>query len=204
MAPPSPRRSSRARFGHSRQNSAVSGSNTRFERSTRSINKNSPEKSTSRTSLSSEPPDDFDNTLLGRRRKRGTDEENDRYLRLDQSDTGNASDMEEDEDEAVRCICGSEDYPGRPEVDGAEAEFFNTIELTEDVTGFFVQCDICKVWQHGACVGIFSAESSPDEYFCEQCRNDLHRVYIANDGYVPPRAQRCPSLLLVRAKLLRC
>lgn len=96
---------------------------------------------------------------------------------------GNGSDdLQDEEDEAVRCICGSEDYPGRPVVEGADAEFFAAVDFTEDVTGFFVQCDICKVWQHGACVGIFSAESSPDEYFCEQCRKDLHKISLATDG----------------------
>lgn len=94
----------------------------------------------------------------------------------------NGSDDLQEEDEAVRCLCGSEDYPGRPPVDGPDADFFAAIELTEDVTGFFVQCDICKVWQHGACVGIFSAESSPDEYFCEQCRKDLHKIHVASNG----------------------
>lgn len=92
--------------------------------------------------------------------------------------------QDDEDDEAVRCICGSEDYPGQPPVDGPDADFFAGIEFTEDVTGFFVQCDICKVWQHGACVGIFSAESSPDEYFCEQCRKDLHKVLTASNGYV--------------------
>lgn len=189
MAPSSPRRSSRARFGnsHSQQTGAFSSSTPRFDRNTRSLNKGSPEKSTSR-SLSSEGPDDLDDTLLGRRRKRVLEDDVDRTTRLENSDYANASDdlqdddEEDEEDEAVRCLCGSDDYPGRPDVDGPDAEFFNSIELTDDVTGFFVQCDICKVWQHGACVGIFSAESSPDEYFCEQCRKDLHKIYTANDG----------------------
>lgn len=67
-------------------------------------------------------------------------------------------------------------------MEGSDADYFAGIELTEDVTGFFVQCDVCKVWQHGACVGIFSAESSPEEYFCEQCRKDLHKIHTANNG----------------------
>lgn len=152
----------------------------------RSLNKVTSGKSTPTASLSSEAPEDLDDTLLGRRRKRALDDDVDRTLRLDNSDDLNGSDdlQEEEEDEAVRCICGSDDYPGRPEVDGPDAEFFQAVELTDDVIGFFVQCDICKVWQHGACVGIFSAESSPDEYFCEQCRPDLHKLHDANNGYV--------------------
>lgn len=148
------------------------------------LNKPSSDKSTPTASLSSEPPEDMDDTLLGRRRRRAQEDDFERASRADHSDMANGSDdlQEDDEDEAVRCICGSEDYPGRPLVDGPDAEFFDAVELTEEVTGFFVQCDICKVWQHGACVGIFSAESSPEEYFCEQCRKDLHKIFFANDG----------------------
>ncbi|KAG6005446.1 hypothetical protein E4U21_007915 [Claviceps maximensis] len=185
MAPPSPRRSSRARatVSQSQQSSTSSGASGRVERSTRSVNKPSSEKSTPSVSLSSEPLDDFDDTLLGRRRKRGQPDENDRTSRIDNLDMTNGSDdMQEDEDEAVRCLCGSEDYPGPPPVDGPDADIFAAIELTDEVTGFFVQCDVCKVWQHGACVAIFSAESSPDEYFCEQCRKDLHKIHTAANG----------------------
>ncbi|KAM0561168.1 hypothetical protein ACHAPJ_003672 [Fusarium lateritium] len=193
MAPPSPRRSSRARATHSQsQQSSVSSSTSgRVERNTRSVAKPSSNKSTPSGSLSSEPFEDLDDTLLGRRRKRNHEDDNEKVAKPDNFDMANGSDdLQEEEDEAVRCICDSEDYPGRPPVEGADSDFFNAIEFTEDVTGFFVQCDICKVWQHGACVGIFSAESSPDEYFCEQCRKDLHKIYTASNGqkwskYVP-------------------
>ncbi|PNY28114.1 histone deacetylase complex subunit cti6, partial [Tolypocladium capitatum] len=185
MAPPSPRRSSRARVTNSlsQQSSISSGTSGRLERSTRSLNKPSSGKSTPSASLSSEPLDDLDDTLLGRRRKRGQDEEQEKPILVSALDMANGSDdLQDEEDEAVRCICGSEDYPGRPPVEGPDADFFAAIELTEDVTGFFVQCDICKVWQHGACVGIFSAESSPEEYFCEQCRKNLHKIHTAING----------------------
>jgi len=99
-----------------------------------------------------------------------------------------------DEDEAVRCICGYEDYPGPPPIDEdskhrlkdstALDPIFAT-DLTDDAAGFFVQCDLCKVWQHGACVGIKTEESSPDEYFCEQCRKDFHKTFTASNRYVP-------------------
>lgn len=147
----------------------------------RSVNRPSSAKSTPSASLSSEPLEDLDDTLLGRRRKRGQDDDGDK-IKIDSYAITNGSDDLQEEDEAVRCLCGAEDYPGRPPVDGPDAEYFAAIELTEDVTGFFVQCDICKVWQHGACVGIFSAESSPDEYFCEQCRKDLHKMHTASNG----------------------
>lgn len=185
MAPPSPRRSSRARASNptSHQSSNSSAGSGRAERSSRAANKTSSGKSTPSASLSSEPLEDFDDTLLGRRRKRGQDDEQDKGSRLDTAEMANGSDdAGDEEDEAVRCICESEEYPGRPPVEGADADFFAGIELTEDVTGFFVCCDVCKVWQHGACVGIFSAEASPDEYFCEQCRKDLHKIHVASNG----------------------
>ncbi|KAJ4140043.1 Histone deacetylase complex subunit [Fusarium equiseti] len=193
MAPPSPRRSSRARAtnSQSQQSSVSSNTSGRVERNTRSVAKPSSNKSTPSGSLSSEPFEDLDDTLLGRRRKRNQEDENDKNSKSDNFDMANGSDdLQEEEDEAVRCICDAEEYPGRPPVEGADLDFFNAIEFTEDVTGFFVQCDICKVWQHGACVGIFSAESSPDEYFCEQCRKELHKIYTASNGqkwskYVP-------------------
>ncbi|KAH7235840.1 hypothetical protein BKA59DRAFT_287418 [Fusarium tricinctum] len=193
MAPPSPRRSSRARAtnSQSQQSSVSSSTSGRVERNTRSVVKPSSNKSTPSASLSSEPFEDLDDTLLGRRRKRNHEDENEKISKPENFDMANGSDdLQEEEDEAVRCICNAEDYPGRPPVEGADLEFFNAIEFTEEVTGFFVQCDVCKVWQHGACVGIFSAESSPDEYFCEQCRKDLHKIYTASNGqkwskYVP-------------------
>ncbi|KAF4124691.1 PHD-finger, partial [Geosmithia morbida] len=210
MAPPSPRRSSRARTTNpqSHHSSASSGTSGRAERTSRPSNKTSSGTSTPSASLSSEPLDGLDDTLLGRRRKRGgggsggggggdgAEDDHDKTSHPDVLDMANISgdDIQDEEDEAVRCICGSEEYPGRPAVDGPDAEFFAGLELTEDVTGFFVQCDVCKVWQHGACVGIFSAESSPDEYFCEQCRKDLHRISTDNNGqkyskYVPLHRQ---------------
>ncbi|UNI24126.1 Histone deacetylase complex subunit [Purpureocillium takamizusanense] len=186
MAPPSPRRSSRARAtnSQSQQSSVSSGTSGRHERSTRSHQKPPSGKSTPSASLSSEPLDDLDDTLLSRRRKRGQDDDPERPPRVENTIimANGAVDLQDEEDEAVRCICGSEDYPGRPPVEGPDADFFAGIELTEEVTGFFVQCDVCKVWQHGACVGIFSAEASPDEYFCEQCRKDLHRIHTASNG----------------------
>ncbi|GAA5866591.1 hypothetical protein JCM3774_004023 [Rhodotorula dairenensis] len=35
--------------------------------------------------------------------------------------------------------------------------------------GFTIQCDLCNVWQHAACVGIPSLTDVPDEYCCERC-----------------------------------
>jgi hypothetical protein len=58
-----------------------------------------------------------------------------------------------------------------------------------------ISCDICDVWQHGACVGIYGDEEAPDgesksqnthlvkgqplivsllEYYCDECRPAMH------------------------------
>lgn len=161
----------------------ASSVSSRFDRNTRSLIKPASGKSTPSGSLSSEVIEDLDTTP--RRRKRGEEDEPDRVPHSDLMDMATEGDeLPDEEDEAVRCICGSEEYTGRPPVDGPDLDFFAAFELTEDVTGFFVQCDICKVWQHGACVGIFNAESSPDEYFCELCRKDFHKIHSASNGYV--------------------
>ncbi|SPQ19564.1 d72378f3-8ffd-4bcc-8ce4-89a6da7ae54d [Thermothielavioides terrestris] len=99
----------------------------------------------------------------------------------------------QEEDEAVRCVCGNEEYQGPPPFDedskhglkhASDLEPFFSADVTDDTAGLFVQCDICKVWQHGGCVGIMTEESSPDEYFCEQCRQDLHKLWTASNGSV--------------------
>lgn len=105
-----------------------------------------------------------------------------------------------EDDGVVRCLCGLEDYPGPPIYDedtkegikeGIEEPFITVADVTEDLAGFFVQCDVCKVWQHGGCVGIQSEEQSPDEYFCEKCRKELHKIFTAPNGYgIPQELQK--------------
>ncbi|KAF9524046.1 hypothetical protein CPB83DRAFT_886565 [Crepidotus variabilis] len=67
-------------------------------------------------------------------------------------------DPAEDEEEqgVTRCVCGSsEDDPEAGE--------------------FMVQCEDCKVWQHGPCMGYQTEAQIPeDDYYCEQCRPDMH------------------------------
>lgn len=99
----------------------------------------------------------------------------------------------QEDDESVRCICGLDEYPGPPVVkedqklalaskEVVELEPFLAADVPDDVAGFFLQCDVCKVWQHGGCVGILNADSSPDEYFCEKCRKELHKISVASNG----------------------
>lgn len=54
----------------------------------------------------------------------------------------------------------------------------------EEDGGLFIQCDSCEVWQHGGCVGIMKIAMSPDKYYCELCRKDLHQLNLEPNGYV--------------------
>ena len=106
----------------------------------------------------------------------------------------NGADEDAEDDGTVRCICGYDDYPGPPPLgdddskhgvrQGIEDSLITAADITEELSGFFLQCDICKVWQHGGCIGIMNEEASPDEYFCEECRKDLHKIFTAPNGYV--------------------
>ncbi|KAH8590777.1 hypothetical protein B0O99DRAFT_634094 [Bisporella sp. PMI_857] len=196
------RRSSRANRASqplpsvSHHSSASSNSSSRAERATRSHQKTeSPRKSTPSGSLSSDAAEDKETAddSIQTRRKRGRGDEKDKGSKaeiVEPEVTNDADDMEED-DGTVRCICAFEDYPGPPQLDaenghgvreGIEGSLINPADVTEDLAGFFLQCDICKVWQHGGCVGIMSEKESPDEYFCEECRKDLHKIYTAPSG----------------------
>ncbi|KAL2130826.1 hypothetical protein VTI74DRAFT_5918 [Chaetomium olivicolor] len=199
MAATDPRRSSRARATQSQSqiSSTTSSVSGRPERSSRYFNKGaSPQKSTSTGSLSSEPPEDTitaEDPFGTRRRTRGQVEERETAgTKAEATDMANGDGDGQDEDEAVRCVCGNEEYQGPPPVDEDSKHGFKHFDLdpffsadvTDDTAGLFVQCDVCKVWQHGGCVGIMTEESSPDEYFCEQCRADLHKLWTASNGSV--------------------
>ncbi|ORX37343.1 hypothetical protein BD324DRAFT_625760 [Kockovaella imperatae] len=65
----------------------------------------------------------------------------------------------------------------------------------DDLDVMMIQCDSCNVWQHGPCMGIWGDEEAPDEYFCEECRPDLHgplRKWVKSKDsgsswmYIPP------------------
>ncbi|KAF8862641.1 hypothetical protein BDZ45DRAFT_738964 [Acephala macrosclerotiorum] len=192
-------RSSQPLQSNSHHSSASSNSSTRGERATRSHNKaESPRKSTPSASLSSEPPDDTiaiapDDTIQTRR-KRSRAEEQSKSSKSQAATVEMTNGGEEagEEDEAVRCICGFDEYPGPPQLgeedskdgikEGIEEPLITPADFTEDLAGFFLQCDVCKVWQHGGCVGIMNEDTSPEEYFCEECRKDLHRIFTAPNG----------------------
>ncbi|KAI0859031.1 hypothetical protein F4860DRAFT_280964 [Xylaria cubensis] len=202
MAGTSPtRRSSRARITQSQSQSQVSSTTSstsgRVERTTRGFTKTgSPQKSTGSGSLSSEPPEDStttEDTVLRRRSTRGKDDDREKLPRPELIDMPSVPDDIQEDDESVRCICGHDEYPGPPPFDedskhgvkdAIDHERIFAIEITDELAGFFVQCEICNTWQHGACVGFTTEESNPEdvEYYCEQCRKDLHKIYTASNG----------------------
>ncbi|KAG9041529.1 hypothetical protein FS837_012139 [Tulasnella sp. UAMH 9824] len=63
-----------------------------------------------------------------------------------------------EDDSVTRCVCGSQD----------------------EELGMMIQCEMCKVWQHGICVGFQSEDECPETYYCEQCRPDMHTDLLAN------------------------
>ncbi|KAI0823369.1 hypothetical protein BC628DRAFT_1325067 [Trametes gibbosa] len=67
-------------------------------------------------------------------------------------DDGTVENGEDEEESGVtRCICEDEGDQGE----------------------FMAQCEECKAWQHGVCMGYADAELVPQHYFCEQCKPEL-------------------------------
>ncbi|KAI9925200.1 hypothetical protein AWENTII_011661 [Aspergillus wentii] len=66
----------------------------------------------------------------------------------------------EEEEEIIRCICGE-------------------YEEEEDVERDMICCDQCSAWQHNDCMGLtFAKGEEPDQYFCEQCKPENHKVLL--------------------------
>lgn len=61
-----------------------------------------------------------------------------------------------------------------------------------DAGEFMVQCETCKVWQHGLCMGYESEDQVHDaDYYCELCRPELHAELLKS---VPiPLAPNLPA-----------
>ncbi|KAI5843448.1 hypothetical protein DFP73DRAFT_478906 [Morchella snyderi] len=86
------------------------------------------------------------------------------------------------EDEITRCICGHQEYQGSDD------------EQADSADGLFIQCDQCHVWQHGFCVGITDQASTPENYYCERCKPELHKLGHSKSGmrtslYLPTQSE---------------
>ncbi|KAG8959392.1 hypothetical protein FRC03_008041 [Tulasnella sp. 419] len=64
----------------------------------------------------------------------------------------NEGEIEDDEGGVTRCVC----------------------KIADEDMGMMIQCETCKVWQHGLCVGFENESECPETYYCELCRPDLH------------------------------
>jgi DNA mismatch repair ATPase MutL len=191
----SPRRSSRARTTQPNHPSvptapsvsSSSVSSARTDRATRTDYKqSSPHKSLTPHSLSSEEPEEPEEPPRGSQMERPLTRRRTREQDLDETESAKLDDELDDdmaeEDEVTRCVCGYQEYPGPPS--DANKSLNEADTQGDDLGGLFIQCDVCKVWQHGGCVGIMDEAASPEEYFCEECRKDLHKVTASPKGCV--------------------
>ncbi|ODQ48231.1 hypothetical protein PICMEDRAFT_16042 [Pichia membranifaciens NRRL Y-2026] len=103
-----------------------------------------------------------------RRDSRSQDPEQEQEQKPDQ-DLDDINEVEE----VTRCICGSDDLY----VPKNSHEEFDNVD-----PGFFIQCEICAVWQHGYCVGIKDEENAPEKYWCEQCKPENHTLFTDRFG----------------------
>ncbi|KIW70726.1 hypothetical protein, variant [Phialophora macrospora] len=189
----SPRRSSRARSSqqpgpgpiHTNSNTSI---NSKPDRDTRAS-----QRPTYPRRSSSQPPEEADGadstsraeqTAPRRSRRNGEDKEPALKQPLDDEE----NDIEAADEEITRCICGQAEYPGPPF--GLVQRLTGLDDSVEETGNFFVQCDNCGVWQHGGCMGIIDEVFLPDEYFCEQCKPELHKIVRSSSGpksshYIP-------------------
>ncbi|KAL8954169.1 MAG: hypothetical protein Q9222_000053 [Ikaeria aurantiellina] len=210
----SPRRSSRSKTSQPTSatqhtnSSSSSVSSSRVDRRSRSNNKlPSPRSSIPPRSSSSDDRETSGNPQA-RRTRRGQDAaKNERDPGPDDEEL-DEQDLEE-EDEITRCVCGQQEYPGLSTIvndptklalknSSDPSDAASSVTVQEDAGGMFIQCDICKVWQHGGCVGIMDEDMSREEYFCEQCRKDLHTISISATGqkrsiYLPVQEPSSPQ-----------
>lgn len=203
----SPRRSSRARSlqqpapsqANSSSSSTTTLKDTRISRTGASNRSISPRTASVQRSESIDDADSMarSDQAAPRRSRRGADTEKDAHIKQP-----SVEEEENDaiEDDVTRCICGHAEYPG-PSASIKE-QYSNTgthpftnsqpfrTTLTsqpapsEDIGNFFVQCDNCHVWQHGGCMGLNDESIIPDEYYCEKCRPDFHRIIKGSNVYV--------------------
>lgn len=196
-----PRRSSRARTSQQpspanlpHTNSSSSSASMTRERSTRSNHKiSSPQRSSTHRSQSSDDVDTGSKTDLPQTRQRRARADDEHGQPLKQGEEDEEDEDDEEEEEVTRCLCGHQEFPGLPPSrrealgrGGRDEKSSNTTGapevVSDDIGGMFIQCDLCKVWQHGGCVGIMDEAMSPDEYFCEECRKDLHKIRSEPNG----------------------
>lgn len=100
-----------------------------------------------------------------------------------ETESNDAFDATDDELEVTRCVCALDELDPTSVLPEVEALLWREYRVKVD-HGLFIQCEKCLLWQHGYCVGLFSNSDVPDEYWCEQCKPDLHIVLYDGDRIV--------------------
>lgn len=182
--------------------STSTGSVSKGERNTRSNHRTaSPSHSSVHRSESVDAADEASPTepMGPRRSRRGNGDEKDIPIKRPE-EYDDEQEPEEVEEEVTRCICGRAEYPG-PSASLRESYTgpgMNTIlpfhrincrtnncclePLSDDLGNFFVQCDSCQVWEHGGCMGLTDEANLPEEYYCEQCKPEFHKIIRGPNG----------------------
>lgn len=94
-------------------------------------------------------------------------------------DTTTTDLADEEEQGITRCVCGSNGSFFfaliAPLTHPTHSHSSPAGEDETDAGEFMVQCETCKVWQHGLCMGYDSEDQVHDaDYYCELCRPELH------------------------------
>ncbi|KAG6857677.1 hypothetical protein H0H87_004093 [Tephrocybe sp. NHM501043] len=137
--------------------------------------KNPPAPSTSSTSSTTTTT-----AAAGRNKRKPKDKDKDKQVTLEpihvthniESPQNPPLDAPEEEEQGItRCVCGS------------------TGEDDPDAGEFMVQCETCKVWQHGLCMGFESEDQLyDDDYYCEECKPELHTDLLRKRKRPPRQA----------------
>ncbi|RMZ80540.1 hypothetical protein DV737_g2950, partial [Chaetothyriales sp. CBS 132003] len=174
----SPRRSSRARTSHANPRPSSQTASSTSSSTLKHVNNNQRSESVEERLEDSESQATEPIMPPRRSRRNGGDDSS--------KESSQRKEVDDDEDaveeEVTRCICGQTDYPGpsdplRQMVKGQPPE-----EFGDELGSFFVCCDKCSVWQHGGCVGLTNEDTLPDEYYCEQCKPELHKLIRGANG----------------------
>ncbi|KAI1612036.1 hypothetical protein EDD36DRAFT_272599 [Exophiala viscosa] len=206
----SPRRSSRARSsqqppaGPNHTNSNTSN-NSRPDRDNRAGNHaNSPRAASAQRSESADGADSTSRAeQIAPRRSRRNGEEKEPVVKQHAAEEDEDAEAEAEavEEEVTRCICGQAEYPG-PSAALRQQQPPTADVLSDDTGNFFVQCDKCGVWQHGGCMGLLDESMLPDEYYCEQCKPQFHKITKAANGTKSSRYLPIPETTSARSSPL--
>ncbi|KAK6368148.1 Histone deacetylase complex subunit [Exophiala oligosperma] len=202
----SPRRSSRARSSqlpstasnnNNNNSSFTTSNNSKPDRDVRTNNRtNSPRRPSINRSESGDLGEMSRAEQLPPRRSRRNGEDRDPTVKQQIEDGEEDVDPEAAEEEVTRCICGQAEYPG-PSASLRQQQT-DPDTLTDDTGNFFVQCDKCGVWQHGGCMGLLDESMLPDEYYCEQCKPEFHKITRSSSG--PKSSHYLPVLEAVSTR----